>query len=138
MTTNRPSKRRRKLSEEDCTFSSKKIKLTRELLAHEIDLEIALLQRLENTIQTRIIWASLLQQSFTSKTSDTTEGHGSSEFKDIALDALRAIEEPCDLIFQRETQWPESAATSSVPVQQTAPPRTQRIERSSTVKPKAK
>jgi hypothetical protein len=35
----------------------------RQVLAEELDLEIALRQRLSNTIESRITWALLLQES---------------------------------------------------------------------------
>ncbi|KAM5534983.1 hypothetical protein V8D89_011356, partial [Ganoderma adspersum] len=64
----------------------------------EIDLEIAIRQRIAETIQSRMTWALLLQESV-----QRAVGQGYENFCAASLDALDAIEAPCDLIFNRES-----------------------------------
>ncbi|PIL22634.1 hypothetical protein GSI_15325 [Ganoderma sinense ZZ0214-1] len=63
----------------------------------EIDLEIAIRRRIAETIQSRMNWALLLQESVPS-----TVGQGYENFRAASLDALDAIEAPCNLVFNRE------------------------------------
>ncbi|KAI8986065.1 hypothetical protein BD414DRAFT_48158 [Trametes punicea] len=91
----RPSKRRRispvPISSHNPTLQ--------QLLLEELDLEIAIRQRIAETVQSRITWALLLQQSLHKSSSFPSE-----DFRSASLDALDAIEAPCDLIFNREVR----------------------------------
>jgi hypothetical protein len=94
------SKRRRLL---DDLGDGSSTTLACSFFAHELDLEIALRQRIERTIQTRITWASLLQESLLGSADPKSCDSNAEHFKGMALDALRAIEEPCDVVFSRES-----------------------------------
>ncbi|KAJ7089777.1 hypothetical protein B0H15DRAFT_271421 [Mycena belliarum] len=72
-------------------------------IASDIALEIRLRQRLANTLECRIEWALMLQQSLLNDASDTTEV---SDFKDVALDALSAIDTPTEILFARDVPVP--------------------------------
>ncbi|KAG6910869.1 hypothetical protein DXG01_007186 [Tephrocybe rancida] len=63
----------------------------------ELDLEIALRRRVAETIESRITWALILQESLKKGSSGST-----ASFKDAALEAVSAIEAPLDDIFNRE------------------------------------
>ncbi|KAI1790156.1 hypothetical protein LXA43DRAFT_891478, partial [Ganoderma leucocontextum] len=69
-----------------------------QIALEEIDLEISIRQRIAETIQSRLTWALLLQASV-----QRAFGQGSENFRTASLDALDAIEAPCDLIFNRES-----------------------------------
>ncbi|RPD62519.1 hypothetical protein L226DRAFT_330040 [Lentinus tigrinus ALCF2SS1-7] len=85
----RPRKRRR--------LSDPYTPTLQQLALEEIDLEIAIRQRIADTIQARLTWASLLRESLRTST------NGSGSFREAALDALDAIEEPCAFIYNRES-----------------------------------
>ncbi|KAG7449575.1 uncharacterized protein BT62DRAFT_592553 [Guyanagaster necrorhizus] len=72
----------------------------REILLPEIQLEIDLRNRLTQTVESRITWATLLQGSLSKGGS---LGNDSATFKMAALDALSAIEEPSKLFLDHET-----------------------------------
>ena len=93
---------------------------TKHLALREIELEISMKKRIEETVEARIAWALLLQESLQdestgpspfflcrctqSPTDCSVNGSfvGANEFQDAALEALDAIEQPCDLILTRE------------------------------------
>ncbi|KAF5382019.1 hypothetical protein D9615_004461 [Tricholomella constricta] len=63
----------------------------------ELDLEIALRRRLAETIDSRITWALVLQESL------KKGGNGSTtSFMEAAFDAISAIEMPINVLFTRE------------------------------------
>ncbi|SJK97614.1 uncharacterized protein ARMOST_00867 [Armillaria ostoyae] len=72
----------------------------REILLPEIQLEIDLRNRLAQTVESRIAWATSLQESLLK---GGNAGNGSATFKVAALDALSAIEEPSKLFLDHET-----------------------------------
>ena len=94
--------------------------LCRRILLEQVDLEIALQERLANTVKSRIEWALLLQDPlrngvnsechFTRTSAAKLEykflgsGINTFGFEDAALDALAAVEAPCDALFTREVQ----------------------------------
>lgn len=84
-----------------------------QIALEEIDLEIAMRQRIAETIQSRMTWALLLQESvqravgqgasrvaYSSQLSKLPKAY--ENFRATSLDALDAIEAPCDLIFNHE------------------------------------
>ncbi|CAA7268178.1 unnamed protein product [Cyclocybe aegerita] len=72
----------------------------------EIGIEIALRQRLLDTVQSRITWAVLLQESLQQQ----ANGSASSEtFRNVALDTLSIIEAPSNCILSRDPIPPPSA-----------------------------
>lgn len=70
------------------------------IAAEEIDLEIALRQRLAATISDRITWAILLQESLSRglEAGDSS----STDFRASTLEALAAIEAPSNMLLYRE------------------------------------
>ena len=96
-------KKRRKLSHDSYDSEHEESgNLTRDILKREIDLEIALRERVAKVIQARIEWALSLQRSLTATGPATPDVPREPDaLKEAALDALRAIEEPCDLVFER-------------------------------------
>ncbi|KAK7438473.1 hypothetical protein VKT23_018088 [Stygiomarasmius scandens] len=74
------------------------------ILLSEIDLEIGLRERLAATLESRIKWASLLQEALTHEAADVSEV----VFKDAALNALSAIDSTSDILFTRENFIPAS------------------------------
>ncbi|KAH9891741.1 hypothetical protein C8Q73DRAFT_86298 [Cubamyces lactineus] len=117
----RPSKRRKMSSEPPARASP----TVQQIILEEIDLEVAIRQRIADTVQSRITWALLLQESL-----KKSVGSRSEDFRSASLDALDAIEAPCDLIFDREVRLapqpvrPPSnpASTSTIPTEAPAPP----------------
>ncbi|KAI0657331.1 hypothetical protein C8Q70DRAFT_282742 [Cubamyces menziesii] len=117
----RPSKRRR-LSPELPARSSPS---AQQIILEEIDLEVAIRRRIADTVQSRITWALLLQESL-----KKSVGSRSEDFRSASLDALDAIEAPCDLIFDREVRLapqpirppPNPASTNATPAEAPAPP----------------
>ncbi|KAI0927055.1 hypothetical protein AcV5_007694 [Taiwanofungus camphoratus] len=91
----RPRKRSRFSAEHD-NYSTPSHK---QIVLEELDLEIALRQRLSHTIQSRLTWALLLQETL----EKDFRVHGGEEldFQIAALDALRAAEAPCEVLFDR-------------------------------------
>ncbi|KAG5636404.1 hypothetical protein H0H81_008178 [Sphagnurus paluster] len=82
----------------------------------ELDLEISLRQRLVETIDSRIAWALILQDSLVKGSSGST-----ASFKDAAFDALSAIEAPCNVLFTREIETKISPVTGVGDVQPVRP-----------------
>ncbi|KAG6862481.1 hypothetical protein C0995_000027 [Termitomyces sp. Mi166 len=83
-------------------------------IVSEIDLEIALRRRVAETIESRISWALILQDSLKKGSSAST-----TSFKDVALDVASTIEEPLSVIFEREV----THNIQSVPAHIARPPR---------------
>ncbi|OBZ68770.1 hypothetical protein A0H81_11329 [Grifola frondosa] len=126
-----PRKRRR--TSRNYTESSL---IYRQLCLEEIDLEIALRQRLAETVKCRMKWASLLQESL--KTGFQAHISEEGDFCNAALDALDAIEAPCDIVYNREIRLapkpiilpllpPASSFTSAPETVQTASSRSSRL-----------
>ncbi|KAA1474697.1 hypothetical protein DENSPDRAFT_343394 [Dentipellis sp. KUC8613] len=78
--------------------------LARQIVLEELDLETRIRQRLQETIQSRITWALLLQESLDRDNTNTTsiQRQGANDFQAAALDALEALEQPCLPLFSRE------------------------------------
>ncbi|KAJ7691278.1 hypothetical protein B0H17DRAFT_1201138 [Mycena rosella] len=76
----------------------------RQDITADIALEIGLRQRLADTLEARIAWATLLQESLLNDTSDAVPQI--LDFKDVALDALAAIEAPAEILFARDEPAP--------------------------------
>ncbi|KAJ7176449.1 hypothetical protein C8R46DRAFT_1346497 [Mycena filopes] len=73
-------------------------------IAADIALEIGLRERLLETVEARIQWALLLQESLMSE--DASDLPELSDFKNIALDALAAIDAPIEVLFARDVPAP--------------------------------
>ncbi|KZT73877.1 hypothetical protein DAEQUDRAFT_721361 [Daedalea quercina L-15889] len=71
-----------------------------QLVLEEVDVELGLRQRLYETIHSRVTWALLLQEAL-EKESRPRSGE-SDDFRTVALDALKAAEEPSKPLFDRE------------------------------------
>lgn len=74
----------------------------RQLIAEEIDLEIAIQQRILGTIDSRITWALMLHEALTRDLSTPVPDVAPDDFQEAALDALNAIEAPCAFLFDQE------------------------------------
>lgn len=81
-------------------------------LFDEVDLEVALRERLLSTIEGRIQWATLLLSSLESPQEPHVPPQAADvdEFQDAAFDALEALETPSSFLF--ETTVPEELETS--------------------------
>jgi hypothetical protein len=98
-----------------------------QVLTEELDLEIALRERLAATLEFRVAWALILQKALTNDTNTTSQyfnwqGHRSGhsldrilsadstpgEFEDAAVEATETIETPCSIIFSREASPPQT------------------------------
>ncbi|KIK41923.1 hypothetical protein CY34DRAFT_805487 [Suillus luteus UH-Slu-Lm8-n1] len=86
----------------------------RQLIAEEIDLEIAIRQRLLNTIDSRITWALLLQEALARDSSTPAPDATPDDFQEAALDALNAVEAPCAFLFDREESVYDDAEPPSL------------------------
>ncbi|KAG5646997.1 hypothetical protein DXG03_001721 [Asterophora parasitica] len=83
----------------------------------ELDLEISLRRRLAETIDSRITWALVLQESL------QKGGNGATtSFTDAAFDAISAIERPLNVLFAREVS-PKFAPAAPNDVQPSKLPR---------------
>ncbi|KAI0356404.1 hypothetical protein OH77DRAFT_1423341 [Trametes cingulata] len=91
----RPTKRRRTSPAPSTGY----VPTFQQIILEEIDLEVAIRQRIAETVQSRITWALLLQESLEKGSTSRSE-----DFRSASLDALDAIEAPCDLIFNREVR----------------------------------
>lgn len=95
---------------------------TRQLLAEEFDLEIALRQRLAATIESRVTWALVLQETLSNDITcefasvlslgSFTEvvnlaGSTPGDFENAAVEAIDAIETPCNVLFDRDPTPPQ-------------------------------
>ncbi|KAJ7774622.1 hypothetical protein DFH07DRAFT_986648, partial [Mycena maculata] len=72
-------------------------------IVSDIALEIGLRQRLLETIESRISWALILQESLMN---DESTGPQLLDFKDVALGALEALEAPAQILFARDEPAP--------------------------------
>ncbi|KAI0070446.1 hypothetical protein K474DRAFT_1776796 [Panus rudis PR-1116 ss-1] len=95
----RPTKRRKVNHEADDQLFTY-LPTPRRILLEEVDLEVSLRQRLASTIQSRLTWALLLQESLKRPAS----GQNHADFSDAAFDALTSIERPCDPLFTRDVK----------------------------------
>ncbi|KAI9465012.1 hypothetical protein BJY52DRAFT_1184056 [Lactarius psammicola] len=94
--------------------------VARQLVLEELDLEICLRQRLKETIESRIGWATCLQTSLNAvredqgseSTGDTT---GANVFQLAAADALHVAETPLLPILSRETRFPSRLTPEAIP-----------------------
>ncbi|KAH7885533.1 hypothetical protein F5I97DRAFT_1928904 [Phlebopus sp. FC_14] len=79
----------------------------------EIDLELAIRERLATTIEGRIQWALLLLDSLTrvGESNTDTQTPDTDEFQDAALDAYEALEAPSAFLFDPRTSEEESEAS---------------------------
>ncbi|KAK1217408.1 hypothetical protein PQX77_019948 [Marasmius sp. AFHP31] len=82
----------------------------------EVDVEIGLRQRLADTIEARIAWASLLQEALENDTSSSS----AISFKDLALDALDAVESRTRILFPADANVP--VITPTPPTTKSRPP----------------
>jgi hypothetical protein len=112
----------------------------RRLLAEELDVEIGLRSFLEETIQARISWANKLQEALQSTTegepslssgrpglSRLTEHKGDQDgFKFAAIDALKAMESPCEIILPADRHFSKPDFTIGVLPPEKDLPRTAR------------
>ncbi|TBU53670.1 hypothetical protein BD310DRAFT_829673 [Dichomitus squalens] len=89
-----------------------------QIALEEIDLEISIRQRIAEAIHSRLTWATLLRQSL----QHTSLGQGSEDFRVASLDALGAIEAPCDPIFSRENRLALPLPPPNTPPPPAAPP----------------
>lgn len=94
-------------------------------LYDEVDLEVALRQRLLSTIEGRIQWATLLLNSLENQkeTEASILAAEVDEFQEAALDALDALEAPSSIIFETATpEEPEATHRSFSPLVSAPPP----------------
>ncbi|KAI6113992.1 hypothetical protein F5141DRAFT_1290871 [Pisolithus sp. B1] len=94
-------------------------------LYDEVDLEVALRERLLSTIEGRIQWATLLLNSLEShqETEAPLPATEVDEFQEAALDALEALEVPSSIIFETATlEEPETSPRSFSPLVSAPPP----------------
>ncbi|KAI5986108.1 hypothetical protein EDD15DRAFT_2299019 [Pisolithus albus] len=94
-------------------------------LYDEVDLEVALRERLLSTIEGRIQWATLLLNSLEShdETEASLPATEVDEFQEAALDALEALEVPLSIIFETATpEEPETTPRSFSPLVSGLPP----------------
>ncbi|KAJ7028420.1 hypothetical protein C8F04DRAFT_1119247 [Mycena alexandri] len=96
-------------SDSDSDFESASVEdwdaeddLTQDIAA-DIALEIGLRERLVETLEARIQWALVLQESLLN---DASDGPQLLDFKTVALDALAAIDAPIEVIFARDEPVP--------------------------------
>ncbi|KAJ7168069.1 hypothetical protein C8R43DRAFT_135738 [Mycena crocata] len=73
-------------------------------IAAEIALEIGLRERLLETVESRIAWALLLQETLMNDA--PSDAPQVLDFKDVALDALAAADVPAEIIFARDEPTP--------------------------------
>jgi hypothetical protein len=74
----------------------------RQLISEEIDLEIAIRQRILSSIDSRITWALMLQEALTRDLSTPAPEVVPDDFQEAALDALNAAEVSCAFLFDQE------------------------------------
>ncbi|KAI0043959.1 hypothetical protein FA95DRAFT_1562778 [Auriscalpium vulgare] len=78
----------------------------RRTLLEELDLEIGIREKLQETICSRITWALVLQQSLEKRIHQKSDAphaaQSANEFQSVAMDALQACEAPCLPLLSRE------------------------------------
>ncbi|TCD70864.1 hypothetical protein EIP91_001172 [Steccherinum ochraceum] len=95
---------------------------SRQILLEEIDLDIALRERLAQTIQSRITWALLLQEHTSKALHNPGLDSDDTIFRDTSLDALEAAEATSSVLFSRSVRRTTRAASiTSTPVVDTPP-----------------
>ncbi|KAH7923356.1 hypothetical protein BV22DRAFT_1130736 [Leucogyrophana mollusca] len=112
------SRKRRRYASESTPDNDDNIdSAVRQLLAEEFDLEIALRQRLAATIESRINWALLLQDSLAGDYDNLPESPPLDNFQDAAMDALDAVDSHSAFLFDRELSYdtPEPSSRSFSP-----------------------
>ncbi|KAF9265598.1 hypothetical protein L218DRAFT_997542 [Marasmius fiardii PR-910] len=95
----------------------------------EISVEIGLRQRLAETIESRIAWALLLQETLTNDTSSNSE----ISFRDTAFEALDAIESRNRILYPSDATTPVIPITSST-TKPRPPPKEKPLTRSQKAK----
>ncbi|TFY82298.1 hypothetical protein EWM64_g1713 [Hericium alpestre] len=116
-----PRKRRRMSHDEDSdleyTPESYRGASARQLLLDELELETSIRQRLYDTIQSRLTWALILQESLQSDhhRPPIEQRCGSTEFQTAALEALDVLEAPCRPFFDRELRIPSGPIARDIP-----------------------
>ncbi|KAF9648176.1 hypothetical protein BDM02DRAFT_2343118 [Thelephora ganbajun] len=85
----------------------------KQLALREIELEIAIKRRMVETIEARMAWALFLQKSLQNESTVNASLVGANEFRDAALEALDAIERPCNLILAREPLFASAGEPSA-------------------------
>ncbi|KAI0339014.1 hypothetical protein BDW22DRAFT_1336945, partial [Trametopsis cervina] len=92
----------------------------RRILLEEVDLEIALQERISAVIESRMTWALLLHQTLENSRSN---GESDVHRADAALDALEAIEQPCNFLYtQNLRQAPVPTRPHTPAILTSAPP----------------
>ncbi|OCH91897.1 hypothetical protein OBBRIDRAFT_774513 [Obba rivulosa] len=100
----RPMKRRKTTPETYVSEHEHSHTLRRQVILEEVDLEIGLRKRLSETVQSRLTWALVLQETLNREF--RSQASGSFELRDAAFDALDAVEEPCSILWDREPRLP--------------------------------
>ena len=103
----------------------------------ELNLEVAIRERLATTIQGRIQWALQMLDALSNVKEPQDQPVDTDDFQDAALDALEALEAPSAFIFDTglfEDQSPSSSFSPVVP-NQPACPRAPKTRSSRTPKP---
>ncbi|KAG7092695.1 hypothetical protein E1B28_009026 [Marasmius oreades] len=108
-----PHKRRRVEESEDLGVTEGQYL---QAILPEISLEIGLRRRLVETIESRIAWASLLQEILTNDPSSNSE----TSFKDVALESLHAVESRNRILYPSDATIP--IITVAPPTQKHRPP----------------
>ncbi|KAH9080267.1 hypothetical protein EDB83DRAFT_960416 [Lactarius deliciosus] len=94
--------------------------VARQLVLEELDLEIRVRQRLKETIESRIGWATCLQTSLNAVREDqgsesTVDTTGTNVFQLAATDALHVAETPILPILSRESRFPSGFTSEAIP-----------------------
>ncbi|KAI9443449.1 hypothetical protein H4582DRAFT_1924809 [Lactarius indigo] len=93
--------------------------VARQLVLEELDLEIRMRQRLKETIESRIGWATCLQTSLSAVREDhgseSTGDTGANVFQLAAADALHVAETPLIPILSRESRFPSRFTSEAIP-----------------------
>jgi len=85
----------------------------------ELDVELGLRHRLSETIRSRLTWALLLQETLEK---GLTASNEAPDFRDAALDALDALEDPCNILYDRDVtifqkpMRPVQTSTATTPI----------------------
>ncbi|KAI0647961.1 hypothetical protein C8Q79DRAFT_906409 [Trametes meyenii] len=111
----RPKKRRRISADSEASYSP----TFQQIILEEIDLEVAIRKHIADTVQSRIAWALLLQESLSNEFASRSD-----DIRSASLDALDAIEAPCELLFDREVRLapPPLRPLTNVAVPSNIPP----------------
>jgi len=113
----------------------------RQLIAEEIDLEIAIRQRFLSTIDSRLTWALLLYEALARDLSTPAPDIAPDDFQEAALDALNAAEVSSAFLFDQdefmynETEPPSRSFSPVATIQRERIPPKVRPTRTTTAKP---